>query len=863
VSFEKIRQYVERIYEDDYRVVVESGIYRNPLNYYLVCSYPVKPSGDVCEPSKMFTGFEGEIALYFHIPFCVTRCTFCNFHLHTGAEMSRAGQNNLVNAYLSALDKESALVVRALQEGHSKFTIHSIYVGGGTPTYLNEEQLRTLVEDVIMKNFSKYFRSCGLVEFTVEASPGTVSKSKLELLKKLGVTRLSIGVQTFDDQTLKLMARDHDKGKALIAIEMAREVFADRFNVDIIVGFPVDTRGRGPRSAFERLYCDLTTILELELPSVTFYHLWTRGMDATAMMKNVQNGKWVLPSQEEVIKCWLLINLMLNKEFNASNPYHQNPAGWFIRKDSALFKQQIFKWSEKHQYLGIGVSAYDYFNGYATHSIVGNNIQGTLDYIERVSNHQFPYEEVRKMDDDEIDRLKAVFAIKTRDGLDLNQLRDPKRFESEIDILKELGLVTLNGTNVRLTPKGFVFFDEVSEFFFKPEERTKIGKPSDIVSSIPRNRVNYFIRKAIRDGEIHLKTCKSEMLRDEFDSFLKELYRTISQPFDFFIRTIVGNKYLRSLFVYLYYEIGTRPHFLTPYYTKDVSHLYRDILLPWFKNKVSANQAVSLTEVIFSPPDENTMYFPPPISFSLVPPSQVCSAVNIIPVGEVRTAILRAIGGAWSSVSECFQDCYSSGSLNLSFLDSLWDSLRNDGAIETVKNRLLAVLGSRYPSKTDALQNVLSDPHKLWPSFIIFFGNDDIKTNHYLFIPLDVNERCLPIGLVLELSDMLNDDEYHKVFQACVSTLPIISKFQERIKSYVKHQESIEHALRSAVAAIMARNMSHNPGSHGLAHLIGGTLSPSDQEVKAFLEYIKSRMDFLAEVTTYWREMPWLQQLTL
>jgi hypothetical protein len=119
-----------------------------------------------------------------------------------------------------------------------------------------------------------------------------------------------------------------------------------------------------------------------------------------------------------------------------------------------------------------------------------------------------------------------------------------------------------------------------------------------------------------------------------------------------------------------------------------------------------------------------------------------------------------------------------------------------------------------------------------------------------------VKPRPLSIGIIIVFTNKYLST---KKIEKCMD---IASKYLSPIRLDEEIEIQRRFSLRSAVAAIMARNMSHNPGSHGLAHLIGGTLSPSDQEMKAFLEYIKGRMDFLAEVTTYWREMPWLQQLT-
>ena len=818
MNFEEIIQEIEEEYKKSYEEIVESGVFRDPLNYYLVCVYPIKPfERCVVNPQAMFTNFRDEIALYFHIPFCMKRCQFCNFTICVPSNENK----DKVDKYLEALKKEAELVKEAFKNGNSQPKIHSIYIGGGTPTYLNKNQIKFLLEEIIYNNFSEYFPPGGLAELTMEASPGTLTEKKLKLMKGLGVSRVSIGIQTFDEDTLKLMNRDHNKEQSLKAINWLQEIFIESFNIDLIPGLPI--KNDQPREFFfKRLFDDLNIVINQKIPSVTFYHLWTRGMEKTPMMLRVRKGEWILPSREEVVKLWIMINKVLTKK-----GYTQNPAGWFIKSDNSLFKQQIFKWAEKHEYLGLGVSAYGYFNNYIYWNVANIN-----DYISRVSSGQFPYERIRQLSGDESLRKKAVFSIKTTQGLDLNKLNNPKFFKEEIEILKHLGLVEQQGNIIKLTSKGYIFFDEVSEFFFDEVDRESIRKKLDLYT-IARNRLNFIIRKCIFEFNEKVKNFQSFEFKEKWEEFLNEtLFPKITVVLEFFLKQILKEKYQRFLLVYLYSNEEGETSLLKPYYSQP-NEWYREVILKWFEEKSRKNEAISLTQTLFEPPPKLQTYFPPPISFSLEDPNITPSEINVINLNGIHSEVLRVVHitlqqvfqvsqvVSEESLSQVFAKLYNQNMLNKNFLDTLYNNLKNIQQLNCLFSQIKNIILSKYPQKEESqvFKDLEQNPSKLLPSLLAFWGNNDKQAKHYLFIPLDVNEKCLPLGVVLELKKMIDDKEYEQVFKFFISTLPIITSFEERIRMEIKHRESLQHALRSAIAAIMSRNMSHNIGSHVLNYL--------------------------------------------
>lgn len=167
-------------------------------------------------------------ALYYGVPFCPSRCSYCSFPAFTGA-----AKQKLIPAYLSAMVNESARTAEILSRRH----VDSIYIGGGTPTMLNAEQLDTLLTHI----WGAYDLSrCR--EITVEAGrPDTIDVEKLNILRHHGVSRICLNPQSFSDRTLKRIGRNHSSEEILAAVEQIREVGFKTLNMDVILGLPGET----------------------------------------------------------------------------------------------------------------------------------------------------------------------------------------------------------------------------------------------------------------------------------------------------------------------------------------------------------------------------------------------------------------------------------------------------------------------------------------------------------------------------------------------------------------------------------------------------------------------------------------------
>jgi len=195
------------------------------------------------------------LSLYIHLPWCLKKCPYCDFNSHEWSATSSPGQPMPEQAYLDALrgDLEAAL---PLIWGRP---VHSVFIGGGTPSLFSPEAIDRLLGDV-----RALLKLDADAEITLEANPGTFERDRFKAFRAAGVTRLSIGVQSFNDVHLKALGRVHDRAQAMAAVEEAAQAF-DTFNLDIMYALPGQTLVQCEE--------DIRTALSFKPPHISIYHL--------------------------------------------------------------------------------------------------------------------------------------------------------------------------------------------------------------------------------------------------------------------------------------------------------------------------------------------------------------------------------------------------------------------------------------------------------------------------------------------------------------------------------------------------------------------------------------------------------------
>lgn len=275
------------------------------------------------------------IGIYIHIPFCVSKCAYCDFYsLACGKNGANGKWTEQKNAYTAALCRQISL----WGEKYGHCEISSVFIGGGTPTTLSSGQL-TAISD----SLKSAFHLTPDAEFTVEANPMTFDKEKLAALKKAGVNRLSIGMQSADDNELKLLSRIHSQSGLEQSFNTARESGFDNINLDIMYGIPSQTV-----SSFRKT---LDAVLSLAPEHISVYGLQLES--GTRLYQNRE--KYSFPGEDEETEMNALAQNVLEKagycRYEISN----------YSLPGRECRHNLLYWNAR-EYLGFGAGACSYFD---------------------------------------------------------------------------------------------------------------------------------------------------------------------------------------------------------------------------------------------------------------------------------------------------------------------------------------------------------------------------------------------------------------------------------------------------------------------------------------------------------------------
>ena len=426
--------------ELDLSKLKERGLRRDRREYEFIVTYPAIAAMSPISQEDVFTGKPGDrtVHFYVHVPFCTGTCTYCGRFQKFPRQPLREVEN-----YVGYLERELD-ILRAVPDSED-MKIASLYFGGGTPTYLNARLLKQLGGLVSRLNVLEG------AEFTVEMSPETVSKVKLEALSEIGVNRVSTGVQSFDNNILRACERRHDAERARKAAEMVRKAGFDNFNIDLILGLPGQTL-----EGWER---DLRAAADCGVSCVTTYPLEVMPGCQIAGLRDS-----AFPSEEES----LLMGIMA-KEFFSDLGFREDPVHFFASSERATQGQNIRKW-EGEEWLGLGVSTYQFLNDVQFHNHFDRER-----YMAVIDSGRLPIWIGAKLDRNE--QMARIMVLGMKRGKVNERSFEEKFGEKPEDVFPEikrlvnLSLVEVSDDEIKLTYSGSLFSEEVATCFFTDETR--------------------------------------------------------------------------------------------------------------------------------------------------------------------------------------------------------------------------------------------------------------------------------------------------------------------------------------------------------------------------------------------------------
>jgi putative oxygen-independent coproporphyrinogen III oxidase len=390
-------------------------------------------------------------SLYIHIPFCKTKCPYCDFYSISSPD--------LIPAYLSALDQEAQIYhanmplndaagvspVQATQAkafGYQDATFasfDSLYLGGGTPSLLTNAQLAAL-----MKILRRHFPFAPDPEITLEANPDDITPEKLALYRHLGLNRLSLGAQSFDEAELRFLERRHTAGQTAAAIDLVRAAGCSNLGLDLIYGLPGQTPDAWRRT--------LKTALSFAPEHLSCYQL-TLSAD-TPLGRRAAKGEVKLPDEETQRQLFLLTG-----QFLTHRGYLHYEVANFARGAEFRCRHNLKYWTHV-PYLGLGPGAHSFQAGRRWW-----NFSSVKQYCDYLNENQAPVAGAETLTPAQL-RLETLYlGFRTRAGVALAVIREHPRGDLNLARLARAGLVRLDRDRVVATPQGLVVADRLPLWF--------------------------------------------------------------------------------------------------------------------------------------------------------------------------------------------------------------------------------------------------------------------------------------------------------------------------------------------------------------------------------------------------------------
>ena len=409
-----------------------------------------------------------ELGIYIHIPFCKQKCYYCDF-------VSFSNKQNFVENYVEAAKTEinNYFQDKTILE---RYTVTTIYIGGGTPSYIESKYICEIME-VLENNLKQNKVKFEDMEITIEVNPGTVNKEKLEQYRKAKINRLSIGLQSTNNEMLKQIGRIHTYEQFLETYQMAKEVGFDNINVDLMIGLPNQT--------IEDIKRSLKEVIQLNPTHISVYSLIVE--EGTVMARKIENHQ--LEEMDEELErnmYWYVKNTL---ELNGYTHYEISN----FAKEGKESKHNLNCWRQK-EYIGIGLAAHSYLN-YVRYTNTSemkqyitrmNNLNEQIvkDILELSNNKKkkanveenekhietvYEIEEVQELE--ERKREYMLLSLRTIEGVAISKFKEKYidnpifLYRKELEKLVEEKLVMIDGDDIRLTNKGLDLANLVWEEF--------------------------------------------------------------------------------------------------------------------------------------------------------------------------------------------------------------------------------------------------------------------------------------------------------------------------------------------------------------------------------------------------------------
>jgi len=376
------------------------------------------------------------IALFVFIPFCKIKCTYCDFNVY--AHLARWRE-----PYAEAVAREIA----ESRVQSPELTARSVYLGGGTPSLMPVPAI-----EKILRACRDTFALLPNAEITLEANPGSIDVDYLRALRAMGINRLSLGVQAFEDATLRRLNRGHTVADALTTFERARQAGFNNISLDFIYGLPLQT--------LEEWRATLSRAVTLQPEHLSLYALKVE--EGTGLAHQIQRGKYPMPDDDLAAEMYELAEETLDAagyaQYEISNWARELSTSNLEPRTS---KHNLTYWRNE-PYLGFGAGAHSSFGGERYW-----NVLSPVEYIQRIERGASVVAGREKISRELEMAETMILGLRLNEGIVFEEFvqrygEDAReKYARQLREVSELGLVELTNVRVRLTPRGRLLSNEV------------------------------------------------------------------------------------------------------------------------------------------------------------------------------------------------------------------------------------------------------------------------------------------------------------------------------------------------------------------------------------------------------------------
>ena len=381
--------------------------------------------------------------IYIHIPFCKQACTYCNFHFSTVLK-NRGEMIEAIAKEIKPLSPKGGNGEVESEEGFLE-EIQTFYFGGGTPSILNNDELQ-LIFDALRKRF-EFDKN---IEITFEANPDDISDEKLQLWKQFGINRLSVGLQSFNEEELKWMNRAHTATESLQCLDKIKVAGFSNYSIDLIYGSPLLSN--------EEWKKNITIILEKQVPHISCYALTVEPKTALAHIIS-KNNALKIDEEKQAEQFAILVNELTNAGYEHYEISNFAKPGFRSKHNSSYWQGKA--------YYGFGPSAHSY-DGIKTRRW---NIANNALYISAAQKNVLPYEQEILTPTQQLNEY-IMTSLRTIEGIDFDVVKERfgKEFSTTLRVQSEKYISTnkiqLINQHLMLTKEGKFFADGIAADLF-------------------------------------------------------------------------------------------------------------------------------------------------------------------------------------------------------------------------------------------------------------------------------------------------------------------------------------------------------------------------------------------------------------